>query len=379
MPGGVVEVATAEVIPCESSSHAELCAGSRAVPGTQEPVDAVRPHGASSRCHRKRRRWLSLKLVIVASMCLFTLGPAIALWLLSWQAGNSGIDDIGRQGESSLEESTMELCRFSMHNTESAFLQLIQPAEDLLLYQSHRLKGKGLLELPGPTAAQNYSYILETLGLHFWMLGSKYMTTNFYSLQTHPTVSYPVAVVNNLPMWTSRTRFNQNFLHNSNSPTIYVAESLPNEFLNASILQFYVVDQITGQKLFSVFQRATPLNVNAFPVNDVTRPEYFFWRNELFFNDNTGLVELELNYGVPTTDKLAAHRISILTTVYTVSSFLRGLLTGPKERLFVFFRTPAGTLIGASHGKYFSHSDVDYSRNDPIINRPPVAQFRRYT
>eukprot|EP00906_Rhabdomonas_costata_P004625 RCo006797 len=379
MPGGVVEVATAEVIPCESSSHAELCAGSRAVPGTQEPVDAVRPHGASSRCHRKRRRWLSLKLVIVASMCLFTLGPAIALWLLSWQAGNSGIDDIGRQGESSLEESTMELCRFSMHNTESAFLQLIQPAEDLLLYQSHRLKGKGLLELPGPTAAQNYSYILETLGLHFWMLGSNYITMNLYSLQTDPSVSYPEASTENLAMWTSWTRLNLDLTENTTSPTLYVAESLPNEFLNASILQFYFLNQSTGERMGSVYQRLTPLNAYAAPVSDVTRPEYYSWRNELYFNENTGLVELELDYGVPTTDKLAAHRIAILTTVYTVSSFLKGLLTGPKQRLFVFFRTPAGTLIGASHGKYFSHSDVDYSRNDPIINRPPVAQFRRYT
>lgn len=76
---------------------------------------------------------------------------------------------------------------------------------------------------------------------------------------------------------------------------------------------------------------------------------------------------------------MAAHNIALYTNLVTVSGVMRETLTGPKQRLFVFFRTPAGTMLAASHGKYFSHSDVDYNKINPITDPPPVSQFRRYT
>ena len=48
-------------------------------------------------------------------------------------------------------------------------------------------------------------------------------------------------------------------------------------------------------------------------------------------------------------------------------------------RLFLTFRNPQGWLIGASHGKFFSDSDIDFTQYNPVTNPPPVSQFKAYT
>eukprot|EP00906_Rhabdomonas_costata_P005679 RCo008465 len=86
-----------------------------------------------------------LKLVIVIAMCVFTVGPAIALWMVSWQTGNNGINSINSLGQSSVEAVTLQLRSSTMRSTQSAFMALVQPSEDLSLTSSYRLKGTGVL------------------------------------------------------------------------------------------------------------------------------------------------------------------------------------------------------------------------------------------
>ena len=86
------------------------------------------------------------------------------------------------------------------------------------------------------------------------------------------------------------------------------------------------------------------------------------WTPYVVFNPNIGLPSIDLRCQLPTVDRRAVLIIDMQTSVYTISAFLRSLLTGEKERLFLFFRDPAGAMIAASHGKYFSHSDIDFSK-----------------
>eukprot|EP00906_Rhabdomonas_costata_P005453 RCo008171 len=360
-----VEVTTRRV---ECSTHGSV--GSMACAAFQRSV-------AAGTARQRRAPWrISLNLSLVVSICVLTVGPAVTLWAVSWQASSNGISDIHEVDQSVVEAATMELRRLTIRSTESAFMKLIQPSEDLIMYQSHRLKGKGLLDIPGPQAVRNYSYILDALGLFFDIRGSRYLSIVNYALLWHQESRYPEGNPSNWMQWTAYTRLNLDALNNNHNPTVYVTDNVPNELHSASEMQYYIVNQDTGQKLLSIYKQVIPMNI--YPA-DATRPEYSFWENELVFNEQTGLTEVVLTYGIPFKDMLAAHHLVMTTNVYTVSSFLAGLLTGPKERLFVFFRTPAGTLIGASHGKYFSHSDVDYSANNPLTNPPPVAEFQRYT
>eukprot|EP00906_Rhabdomonas_costata_P004630 RCo006809 len=88
----------------------------------------------------------SIRLVMVASMCLFTLGPAVALWLVSWHAGTSGVADVHAQSENSMEDVTVTLREYMMVATQTAFMALVEPTEALVLAQALRLKGSGAVE-----------------------------------------------------------------------------------------------------------------------------------------------------------------------------------------------------------------------------------------
>ena len=112
---------------------------------------------------------------------------------------------------------------------------------------------------------------------------------------------------------------------------------------------------------------------------DTTQPEKINWFPELDFNPNTGLTQILLQALIRTADGGACIVPVMYTTVYKLSSFLLSMLNGPKERMFLYFRTTSGTLLAASHGKYFSNSDIDYTKNNPVTNPPPVDQFQRYT
>eukprot|EP00906_Rhabdomonas_costata_P038578 RCo054475 len=302
-----------------------------------------------------------LKLVIVVSLCVFTVGPAIALWMASWRTGNEGINSVNSMGQSSLQSVTVELRNSTMQSTQSAFWALVQPAEDLVLALAYVLKGSGRAAMTTSAAVGNYSATLGVLGLHFFLRASKHLQAVEYALLSIP--SSPRYAGLTLLQFTVYARLNIDLLHNNTNPTIYITESLANRYGNATVFRLYALDQETGSRLFPLKDAIMSPNVK--PLN-ISTVETFAWTNELFFEQNSGLAEIPLSCQIPTADHLAAHRLTMYTSVFTVSSFLRGLLSGPKQRLFAFFRTPAGTLIGASHGKFFSHSDVDFSQSNPF-------------
>ena len=108
-------------------------------------------------------------------------------------------------------------------------------------------------------------------------------------------------------------------------------------------------------------------------------PEYVEWNDTITFSPQTGLPQVLIYYSIPTADRLSSYGISYFTSVYEVSSVLLSALTAEEDRMFMFFANKGGVLIGASHGKYFSNSDIDYRKNNPLTNPPPVADFRTYT
>ena len=46
---------------------------------------------------------IPLKLIIIVSLCVFTVAPAIVLWILSWQEGQKGINNIETLSTTSIQ------------------------------------------------------------------------------------------------------------------------------------------------------------------------------------------------------------------------------------------------------------------------------------
>eukprot|EP00906_Rhabdomonas_costata_P037188 RCo052283 len=50
-----------------------------------------------------------LKAMIIVAMCVFTLTPALVLWLISWGVGNDGVQSVNALGRRSVEEAASQL------------------------------------------------------------------------------------------------------------------------------------------------------------------------------------------------------------------------------------------------------------------------------
>eukprot|EP00906_Rhabdomonas_costata_P002393 RCo003820 len=316
---------------------------------------------------------LPTRVVVVALLCVFTVAPAVALWMVSWNVtGIGGVNSVYSMSQTSLEAVTAELNNMMVGAAQSVLMGLFPASETWLLSKAYRLKGLGLLSLSAEEAASSFRATEAALSLPLDLGTLPNFSTVAYELYELLS-GYPVGSVSAVRR---RITYVSLSAGPSSPPEMYVFISTPSGFLNGSEVWLFNVGPSTGQPSTHISHESMPLETCKV---DVTDPEGFAWENDLSFVDLSGVPEVVLTYQVPTTDMLAAHKIVVGTSVYTISGILKGLLKTPKQRLFVFFRTAAGTLIGASHGKTYSHSDIDYSANNPITNPPPLEQFRKFT
>eukprot|EP00906_Rhabdomonas_costata_P037186 RCo052278 len=329
----------------------------------------------------KSKLRVPLKVVILVTMCVFTLAPALVLWLVSWDAGNGGVQSVNALGRRSVEEAASQLLTSLMENAATTFMAMITPSMQLLTTLVMTLEGSGMLKWDGRTIGRNFSTVAlpRIYPLLFYPLkSSPFIYAIGYSVFSDTVHNYPQQTLVSDVQWISLTRHDLNIFTNARVPTIYTSENIINPFRNGTTVTYYVLDQISGSKRYSFYQSSSSSGLGTV-ILDPSTPAYFKWRHDLYFHPVTGLPLLYFECHVPFDDGLASHEIQVYTETYTVSAFLRSMLNGPKERLALSFHNPAGSLIGASHGKFFSHSDFDFSKNNPIVKPPPIALFRRYT
>eukprot|EP00906_Rhabdomonas_costata_P018015 RCo026266 len=139
--------------------------------------------------------------------------------------GKHGHQQHQQSRASSVQSVTMELRLSNMRSTKSAFMELIQPSEDLLHVESRRLKGYGVLKGAGDTSILTYNATVDRLGFFFDLAASRHLSTISFELMFRPTVSYPQTTSTVVGRWTSYPRMNVDLLHDNNDLTI--GESLP--------------------------------------------------------------------------------------------------------------------------------------------------------
>eukprot|EP00668_Euglena_longa_P037516 GGOE01048305.1.p1 GENE.GGOE01048305.1~~GGOE01048305.1.p1 ORF type:complete len:830 (-),score=239.70 GGOE01048305.1:460-2775(-) len=155
--------------------------------------------------------------------------------------------------------------------------------------------------------------------------------------------------------------------------TLYVSrlEMAPNEELTTMNISY--VNQVTGKPLLLMSNK--------------TASSYGFslvkwangWLDNMQFNQYTGQVELALRYNLAAQNGTWI-QLYISVGAATISDELRSQLNGsPDDRLVLFFRQPHGYMIAASHGKYFSHSDVDRRYLNPLVNPVNITAYRLWT
>eukprot|EP00667_Euglena_gracilis_P011470 EG_transcript_11716 len=154
--------------------------------------------------------------------------------------------------------------------------------------------------------------------------------------------------------------------------TLYLCTVLlsPDELTDEMVIWY--VDQTTGTPLI-------PLSRVKYPWQGfyTLKQKRAGWGSDLYVNPYSG--QVELNYVKTVVIGNQSFEIGFGMNTQTLSEELRSQLTEPTDRLFLFFRNPVGHLIAASHGKYFSLSDVDMRYVNPLANPPNMSAYRLYT
>eukprot|EP00667_Euglena_gracilis_P013478 EG_transcript_13911 len=99
------------------------------------------------------------------------------------------------------------------------------------------------------------------------------------------------------------------------------------------------------------------------------------WDTTLGFNPYSGQVQFSNWYWLAAQNDTWI-QVSLSISAETLSEELKQQLSDtPGDRLVLFFRQPHGYMIAASHGKFYSHSDVDRRYINPLTNPPNISAY----
>eukprot|EP00906_Rhabdomonas_costata_P011403 RCo016229 len=323
-----------------------------------------------------RSRGIPLRVIFVAVLCVFAVGPAVTLWMISWRTGQDALSGVQGLAMSSVEGVSVELQDSLMTSVVSSLESFVDRSEAVVEVLMTSLQASGVLAEDGSTVGDTF----EVVG--------KYSETVFSIVKITPWIFFlTVSLLSDIRNGTGMleavyyARFNVNFLTQQIGPTLYTLPLRVNSFGNETVSRYCLANATTGAEVFCFTEFVgTPRQ----PLDVMNVPYYHYqptcdWNNKVSFLPYIGIPDTRLLCWIPSFDFRAEFFLDLSVNVYTISSLLLSLAPAPGDRLFLIFRTEEGTLVGASHGKFFSHSDIDFDKNNPFSNPPPIDSFQVYS
>eukprot|EP00906_Rhabdomonas_costata_P002156 RCo003406 len=301
-----------------------------------------------------------LRVLLVAVLCAFAVGPAVGLWMGSWQTGQDALGGVQDLAMSSMKGVSTQLKDSLMQSVEASLQVFVDHGENAADVMKTHINASGVLDGSG-TAASRSSAAVEVFQERVFSI--VVMSSWLYRLNVtlYADVRDGSAVVQGeLLGWSNIDMQTQQVVR-----TLFSTPLRVNAFNNATATLFCLANTTTGEPI-NCFRRSNrPLRT---PFGGV--PATCQWSDRIFFVGGYGVPATSLVCGIPFTDGLASFAVQIDVNLYTISGMLLSLVPSSQDRLFLIFRTAAGTMVGASHGKFFSHSDFDFNANNPFANPP---------
>eukprot|EP00906_Rhabdomonas_costata_P012422 RCo017822 len=319
---------------------------------------------------RGRFRAVPLRVVFVVVLCVFAVGPAVAVWVVSWQAGQAalgGLQDLAMSSVEGVSDQLQDSLVTGVKASLEDFVERSEVAVDQLLYFTET---SGVLSQSGQYPAATTDPLQEKVV--------------FCLLKSNPWIFWVnISVFSNVY---NRTGVLQSFIYCWLSfnyitqrvvPTLYMLTLSANTYLNASVSKDCLVNFTTGLPTICFNPSTHPLR---WPNSDLPpdKPSCT-WDNQISFLAFFGSPYTRLVCTLPFPDGRAVYTIVLSVTVYRMSSLLQSLVPTPADRLFLTYRTPDGVMVWASDGKFFSHSEINFDTNNPIVHPPPIQDFVLYS
>eukprot|EP00906_Rhabdomonas_costata_P011404 RCo016231 len=290
--------------------------------------------------------------------------------MISWRTGQTALNGVQELAMSSVEGVSGQLqdsLITSVHTSLEGFVEKGEAAMDQVVFH---VQATGVLSQDGTNqapevVAQFGEMVFVIVKSSPWMF---MMNLSLFSdIRNGSGVRQAVVYA----------RLNFNYLTQQASPTLYATPVDVNPSRNLTYFHDCMVNSTTGQPMMCYQNRPYPYRTPISP----TQPTELTcqWSNVVSFFPVLGVPYTSVVCGLPFFDGRAVFAMEVSINTYTISRLLLSLAPTPVDRLFLIFRTPYGTLVGASHGKFFSHSDINFDENNPLKNPPPIAKYQLFS
>eukprot|EP00667_Euglena_gracilis_P001461 EG_transcript_1461 len=315
---------------------------------------------------------ISFTFVLTLVTLALSLVPAIIIWVVFMDLMTSSVDLLKSTTRDSMDVVVQNIVQLLMSEAIEQFDARLSEGEMEMTEVSLMVQGSGVL-----------AYDLHPSRFDIPRLGlAPFTGQTFTMMKGHPVFSQ-VALIGCFldptesffipTFWVTWVALFYDLNNTYGTHTLYSTPLMMARNEKVSTLNISQVDQITGKPVRLLSNQTAPAAYFKVPkwVNG--------WLTTMAFNRFTGQVALVRRQRFP-----AQNGTWILLTINiaaaTLSDELRSQLDGfPQDRLVLFFRQPHGFMIASSHGKYFSHSDVDPRYINPLLNPINVSAYSLWT
>eukprot|EP00667_Euglena_gracilis_P000827 EG_transcript_827 len=303
-----------------------------------------------------------------------SLAPAVTIWAVFMDLMTTSVDLLKGTTEDSTNGMVRDIQGLLMAQAIAKFDALLTEGEKEMTALVSMVQTTGVLAYDlWPSRYDLYNRFLTT-----------FHSQTFNAMQGHPLFSQvsifagyfrnPNDTFTTHIAWVTWVAFLIDVKHNvTGNRTLYISRLAMAPDAQRTTMNITQVDQVNATLLY-------PLLVQTLPSTKyVLENAPDGWLNTMRFNQYTGQVELCIRRWLPAQNGTWVQPY-LSVGASTISDELRSQLDGaPNDRLVLFFREPHGYMIAASHGKYFSHSDVDRRYLNPLVHPTNISAYRLWT
>eukprot|EP00667_Euglena_gracilis_P007996 EG_transcript_8088 len=316
---------------------------------------------------------ISFTSVLTIVTLVLSLVPAITIWVVFMDLMTSSVNLLQQTTQSSMDRMTKSIQQMLMKQSVERFDALLAETEQAMAALVTTVEASGVLRYDLRPARWD----VHRDGL------IPFHTPTFAAAKAHPPFTQVTITASAFPsptdtfttpsalfFWVGWLAFLLDIVTNlAGNRSLYLTQMAMEPDEQWGSMNVSYIDPTTGAALLPLANLRLPYAYFV-KVSDVSG-----WSHTMTFNIYSGFVELSLWQWLPAQNRTFVQTyISVGAAV--ISDELRSQLDGyPDDRLVLFFRQPHGYMIAASHGKFWSDSDVDTRFVNLLTNPPNITGY----
>eukprot|EP00667_Euglena_gracilis_P014858 EG_transcript_15430 len=319
---------------------------------------------------------ISFTLVLTVLTLILSLVPAVIIWVVFMDLMTSSVDLLKGSTQGATDSMAQRIQELLMNEALENLNTRLTEGDSEILVQRAMIQSSGLLGYD--LHPSRFDVLNQFL--------TPYRTRNFGTMSGHPyfAASTTTAVIRRNTtnpdtealrcFWISWVALHVDIVKKTlgNRTLYYGTLAMAPNGLTTQMNSSYV-NQVTAAPVYQLSAATYPAGALAMPFAPSG------WDKTLGFNAYTGQVQFSKWYWLPAQNDTWI-QVSVSVSAETISADLKDQLSdSPDDRLVMFFRQPHGYMIAASHGKFYSHSDVDRRYINPLTNPPNLTAYHLWT